>query len=789
MKFTFRTPDSSHGIRVIDEIPDLRLCRVEGLNGIGKTLAIHLLEICTGQQPYATRPGAWRTLCEYLGPAEVVVEGLAAPDSESETDTGVHTLKFNFDWTGREDETAPREMTAAMFDAIELDGSPVDDMSDVRRWLRVARIAGDQSLTDTIANIVAYDLELVRAAAAVAQSRSEYGDKVLNQLLSDFSLEDAQRALAVSEEIGQLARQRAEFDGLRAEQASILERLDAANEAHSAVADVTSNAGALRKEVERLEDQLEEARKRTAEAEQGLENARESERLSAEVEKKLESIERKIGRRLPALRRAEAAIEELAASLEVVADPKSVEEELQKVERRRQETARERADLADLFALRDLLDGLVTTLAPAATGGLRGRTIATLEEQPVTAGKLLDAVRKRRERLLTDAPAVEELDALLAGLESREGRLQELEGLIGDRNEKRRSLKEAEEELEQLGHSDGPDPDSVAEKSAARTAAQRVEIEVGSALGAAQRQLAQLGGGISLEDLQAKLERRLNEADTSVEALEKDLRQAQARLVELDDQLDAAAARAEELESLQAHLDRSLAQGAQAVQNEDRHARLRELLGGHCPDPSGLGGDLAREWIAAHEAADRAVRRFQAARGSLNHMSGAMGDLVEAIRREEQPSPGLDQIRALYQERMLRNFSQPELLQALFDGGELTRVDLASREVVWQTAESEPRVRPFEAFSSGERAFAYVQAQLASIADQGAANKAVAVDEFGAFLSRDRLIRLQEVIRGQLDSGVIDQAIVVLPLSRPQDLDSVGDVGYVTGAFDALGSV
>jgi hypothetical protein len=53
MKFTFRTPDSSHGIRVIDEIPDLRLCRVEGLNGIGKTLAIHLLEICTGQQPYA----------------------------------------------------------------------------------------------------------------------------------------------------------------------------------------------------------------------------------------------------------------------------------------------------------------------------------------------------------------------------------------------------------------------------------------------------------------------------------------------------------------------------------------------------------------------------------------------------------------------------------------------------------------------------------------------------------------------------------------------------------------
>src|SRR4051794_16596509 len=114
MKFTLHTPERSHGIRVIETIPDHPLCRVEGLNGIGKTLALHLLELCTGQQPYRTRPDAWRTLCQYLGPAEVVVEGLRGERRDgsgggSDDSAARHTLRFAFDWRDRAELPVPLE--------------------------------------------------------------------------------------------------------------------------------------------------------------------------------------------------------------------------------------------------------------------------------------------------------------------------------------------------------------------------------------------------------------------------------------------------------------------------------------------------------------------------------------------------------------------------------------------------------------------------------------------------------------------------------------------------------
>jgi hypothetical protein len=82
-----------------------------------------------------------------------------------------------------------------------------------------------------------------------------------------------------------------------------------------------------------------------------------------------------------------------------------------------------------------------------------------------------------------------------------------------------------------------------------------------------------------------------------------------------------------------------------------------------------------------------------------------------------------------------------------------------------------------------------VQARLAAIGEVSAFNRVVAIDEFGAFLSLDRLIRLQEVVLRQLDEGLVHQAIVVLPLTRPASTTVDEEVGtgtgeYLTGIFD-----
>src|SRR5712692_7085533 len=81
MRFTFSAAPTG-GVRLIGEIPDFPLCRLEGRNGIGKTLAIHLLELAAGGQPYAGAASAWRSLREHLGPVDIVVSGLRSTQLE-----------------------------------------------------------------------------------------------------------------------------------------------------------------------------------------------------------------------------------------------------------------------------------------------------------------------------------------------------------------------------------------------------------------------------------------------------------------------------------------------------------------------------------------------------------------------------------------------------------------------------------------------------------------------------------------------------------------------------------
>src|SRR4051812_46899552 len=79
MRFQFRAIDAAaRGLRVLAEIPDIRLARIEGENGIGKTLAARLLELISGEQPFATLPRAWDSLVDLLGAVDVEIDGLSS---------------------------------------------------------------------------------------------------------------------------------------------------------------------------------------------------------------------------------------------------------------------------------------------------------------------------------------------------------------------------------------------------------------------------------------------------------------------------------------------------------------------------------------------------------------------------------------------------------------------------------------------------------------------------------------------------------------------------------------
>jgi hypothetical protein len=122
-------------------------------------------------------------------------------------------------------------------------------------------------------------------------------------------------------------------------------------------------------------------------------------------------------------------------------------------------------------------------------------------------------------------------------------------------------------------------------------------------------------------------------------------------------------------------------------------------------------------------------------------------------------------VRTVFSKRLQSEFTQKEVAEAVFDSGEVLEVDLERFEITWRTAEGEMRTRPFEAFSSGERAFAYTRARMEAIANVPSEHRVIVLDEFGAFLASDRLDSLIRYIQDAVIGPVATQVVLVLPLS------------------------
>lgn len=124
--------------------------------------------------------------------------------------------------------------------------------------------------------------------------------------------------------------------------------------------------------------------------------------------------------------------------------------------------------------------------------------------------------------------------------------------------------------------------------------------------------------------------------------------------------------------------------------------------------------------------------------------------------------------------------STPELIGELFDGAAAVRVDLQEQSVEWRTSSGQRVRRPLEAFSSGEQVFAYTRAkleQLRSLKEDGG-DVVVILDEFGAFVARERFGRLLTFVEHDALGRIADQVVVMLPLRvKESELSDVAEAG------------
>src|SRR6266550_5871540 len=137
-------------ISLVPELPDASLAVMEGLNGIGKTLSVRLLQLCTGTQPYSTQSPAWTSLCRSLGTFEVLVTW---PQDNIE----LHWTGDSRDWIDLDAEP----LDERNFRSLQLGGRPAT-MSEVRRLLTVDRLSGDEGTVETFARVLEAEADLVR---------------------------------------------------------------------------------------------------------------------------------------------------------------------------------------------------------------------------------------------------------------------------------------------------------------------------------------------------------------------------------------------------------------------------------------------------------------------------------------------------------------------------------------------------------------------------------------------------------------------------------------------------
>lgn len=73
-------------------------------------------------------------------------------------------------------------------------------------------------------------------------------------------------------------------------------------------------------------------------------------------------------------------------------------------------------------------------------------------------------------------------------------------------------------------------------------------------------------------------------------------------------------------------------------------------------------------------------------------------------------------------------------------------------------------IRALASYSTGEQAFAFTQARIADIEPSAKPNRLLFLDEFGAFVSADRMPDLAAFLSSGIVKQVAEQVIVVLPL-------------------------
>jgi hypothetical protein len=771
-------PDVRDGLKVITDVPNIDLCMIEGRNGVGKTVTFQLLELISGKIPveFIRKPALWSSLRERLGQTRIELDELS--DGRQ--------LAFTFTPENWDKEKVPTQ-TGEWLGSATVDGTPAD-VATVASLLSVIRISGDEDLEVTLKRRVETLNGYLTLAAARARERGHRVESRLAEVLADVrradpaDLEMDTQALAIVE--AQVEDSKKESNLADERLRHLLRALDTRLQLEAA----SHTAENLLVRRDELVAQVNRATEEFALADSEAQAADASYASEGDAQRALTDAERLLRNRTTRLANVRRRIRDLEVQLSydftMPADGPAVA--LQDCEAELERLTAEYRNLDSTSLVRDLIAEVKLPLQTAQSE-VGDQLLVRLANGSLTVAETLTGVTARGVEL-ADQPEPEQLRQLASDIEAIRSRralllilLQNLEQeqqLVDRVQQAREEAESASEQVEQA--SEAADRSRMANQAVG--AAQEALAKAHAELAAIQQQIGS-AGSTSREDAEADLAgalRQLGLDDTQLDDAENS---ARAALHEADRRLAEHEASASSIRRRLTVRQTEIDLMIDRILSTSRYQWLLDSV-------PGLSEQLRANGARYSAFAKLRLGLIEASESSFNAanlLSSLVGIAqsffqIEPSKTDEPPSDLTQKLRPGFEtvlgQRLKDALNSPSIRRDVLDGAEVIRVRPATAMLTLKDGEGNIVNRSMDAFSSGERAFAFTQARIADLNPPQEPNRVLVLDEFGAYVAADRLPDLAAFLEGVI-GRIADQVIVILPLH----VDYAQEIGETRGTL------
>jgi len=750
----------------IDEVPGFGIGQLEGYNGVGKSLTVSVLEICAGSRPPMTKR-AWEGLCDGMGRLTVTTTEL---NHATELRWVLDGALLKQASRGVDEHARPQ---LNWFVAVSVDSRPVQSLEEIGALFAVERINGDVGLIEQLAGHV--DLEV--------RTLDEYGAG----LLGSRKLEQA------DVDIGELRDLVAELSADRIADRALL--CSSRRAERKAAEEVVKRAVARRDRVDeavRLGTRLEEIKVRGAELDTRIEGLDGDIAALGEKRKKVaeelkvteaaagasEDLRDELARASKSYKTATTRLSNIKRDLAEANQIAGVDDDDDPaarrgvLERQLEELRIERVNIDAGPAVINLIDTIHSPLARAAASGLADQSLLSASSRTPgdwTVREVSDALVERRDELreLPSPQGAQRVDDAIGRMSRQLVALDDVKKL---REGRKKAAERQEKTLERSSKlSEQLDKTTSDHLDALRIALRELDDEL-SRLGGQRTVLVYRRDALGAPQARQALAGQLALLLDELELTSDEVGPAHAEALRVAEQERNAFVEVRDIERRAvADHERDLADLRRAADGL-RDERFGWLAGAAMKLPA--VEQTLDEQLDAVRALQRRLRRADTRLTEFRALFPGLGASLVAVADELRGRTARasirDDVTAWLGGVAASWFDDEGVREALLGPDAVdVSVDLGNRQVSWK-ANDERRTKPIEGLSSGQRAFAFTQARLALLQQQAgtSANRLIALDEFGAFVSTNRIRDLAKYLQRWRDAHPRDQILVILPANQ-----------------------